>query len=216
MRCFLCLALMSVALCVPSHIDAQDANAPANAPAAPAADVEVFTPPSPDEKWDFFKDETFAFYTILASAANAGVSEALRADPQYGVGGLALVKRFGASAADNVSQNFFSDYVMASALHEDTRYRRRGEKYGFWSRFGYAISRAFVTRTDAGASTANWANFLGCGLQAGLSNAYYPKPSRNISATAINWGNSVGASGFGNLFPEFLPDFKRLLKRIHL
>jgi hypothetical protein len=127
-----------------------------------------------------------------------------------------LVKRFGAVAADNVTQNFFSDYMMASLLHEDTRYRRRGEGHGFWSRFGYAVSRAVVTRTDGGDPTVNWSNLIGCGMQAGLSNAYYPRPSRNMSATAINWANSLGGSGFGNLFPEFLPDFKRFLKKLHL
>jgi hypothetical protein len=203
--------MATAALCVPLHLNAQEAATP-----APVTDVQPLAPPSPDEKWDFFKDETFAPYTLLASAVNAGVSQALRSDPQYGVGGVALAKRFGATAADSVSQNYFSDYVMASVLHEDTRYRRRGEKHGFWSRFGYAVTRAFVTRTDAGGSTANWSNFIGCGLQAGLSNAYYPTPSRNLSATAINWANSIGAAGFGNLFPEFLPDFKRFLKRIHL
>jgi hypothetical protein len=40
--------------------------------------------------------------------------------------------------------------------------------------------------------------------------------SRNLNATLINWGSSTASAGFGNLFPEFVPDFKRWLKRIHL
>lgn len=202
--------MVAATLCVPLHMHAQDAAT------GPATEIQPATPPTPDEKWGLFKDETFAPFTLLSSAITAGVSQAVRSDPQYGVGGVALAKRFGATAADNVSQNYFSDYVMASVLHEDTRYRRRGEKHGFWSRVGYAVSRAFVTRTDAGGATINLANVLGCGMQAGLSNVYYPAASRNLSATAINWANSVGATGFGNLFPEFLPDFKRFLKRLHL
>jgi len=173
-------------------------------------------PPSVGDKWQLFTEETFAPYILLASAANAGVSQATNSNPLYGVGALALTKRFGASMADNVSQNFFSDFVMASLLHEDTRYYRRGPPHGFWPRFGYAISRAFVTRTDGGEPTVNWSNFVGCGLQAGLSNAYYPPVSRTLQVTVINWANSIAASGFGNLFPEFLPDFKRWLKRHHL
>ena len=127
-----------------------------------------------------------------------------------------MVKRFGAATVDNVTQNFFSDFVMASALHEDTRYRRMGERRGLWRRVAYAISRAAVTRTDSGASTVNWANFTGTALSVGLSNAYYPARSRNLNATAINWGTSSAGAGFGNLFPEFLPDFKRWLKHLHL
>lgn len=168
------------------------------------------------QKWQFFLQETFTPITIVASAATGGVSQATEADPKYGVGGVALAKRFGAATVDNVTQNFFSDFVMASALHEDNRYRRRGEHHSFWSRFGYAISRAVITRTDTGASTVNWSNFTGTALSVGLSNAYYPMRSRNLNATAINWGTSAGGVGFGNLAPEFLPDFKRLIKRLHL
>jgi len=174
------------------------------------------TSPSIAEKWQFFEGETINPFVPMASAITAGIEQAIRADPQYGVGTRAFAERFGAAVGDNVSQNFFSDFAMASLLHEDTRYVRRGAGHGFWSRMGYAISRAFVTRTDSGARTANWSNFLGCGLQAGLSNAYYPPPSRTLAATAINWANSAGASGLGNIFPEFLPDFKRWLKRHHL
>src|ERR1017187_3460031 len=105
---------------------------------------------------------------------------------------------------------------MASVLHEDTKYRRRGEQHGFRSRVGYAISRAAVTRTDTGASTVNWSNSTGTVLSVGLSNAYYPVRSRNLNATAINWGTSAAGAGFGNLFPESLPDFKRWLKRHRL
>jgi hypothetical protein len=173
-------------------------------------------PVTVEQKWQFFVQETFTPLTIVASAATAGESQVTNTDPKYGVGSIAMAKRFGAASVDNVTQNFFSDFVMASVLHEDTKYRRMGERHGFWSRVGYAISRAVVTRTDAGASTVNWSNFTGTALSVGLSNAYYPARSRNLNATAINWGTSSAGVGFGNLFPEFLPDFKRWLQRHHL
>jgi hypothetical protein len=196
------IALMAALLCAPGSAQQDPAQAT--------------KPPSTTEKWHFFIEETATPFTLVASGVNAAVSEATRSDPQYGVGGVALTKRFGAAVGDNITQNFFSDFVLASALHEDTRYIRKGPSHGFWSRFSYAVSRAFVTRTDAGERTTNWANLLGCGLQAGLSNAYYPPPSQTGRATAINWANSVAGSGFGNLFPEFLPDFKKWLKKHHL
>jgi len=203
--------VIAASLLIPAQSHAQD---------LPLADSESasspIAPTTVDEKWQYFKEETFTPFILLAGGVTAAVAQATRSDPQYGVNRVALAERFGASTLDNVTQNFFSDLVMASVLHEDTRYRRRGEGHGFWSRFGYAFSRAFVTRTDTGERTVNWANLIGCGLQAGLSNAYYPPPSRGLSSTAINWANSVGGSGLGNLFPEFLPDFKRWLKRHHL
>jgi hypothetical protein len=191
---------------MPARSSAQAATDPAAATGA----VTV------NQKWQFFVEETFTPLTIVASAATGGESQATNTDPKYGVGHVALEKRLGAATLDNVTQNFFSDFVMASVLHEDTKYRRRGEQHGFWSRFGYAISRAVVTRTNTGASTVNWSNFTGTALSVGLSNAYYPVRSRNLNATLINWGSSTASAGFGNLFPEFVPDFKRWLKRIHL
>ena len=206
MRRFLYLVAAGAILCMPARTYAQTAQDAA----AASGPVTV------EQKWQFFVQETFTPLTIVASAATAGESEASNTDPKYGVGGIAMAKRFAAASVDNVTQNFFSDFVMASVLHEDTKYRRRGEQYGFWARVGYAVSRAVVTRTDTGASTVNWSNFTGTALSVGLSNAYYPARSRNLNATAINWGFSTAGVGFANLFPEFLPDFKRWLKRHRL
>jgi hypothetical protein len=111
---------------------------------------------------------------------------------------------------------FLGDFVVASALHEDTRYRRIGESRRLWPRVGYAISRSIVTRTDSGDGTFNWSNVVGTAMSAGLSNAYYPPVSRTAAATLTNWGTSIAGSGLANLMPEFLPDFKRWLKRHHL
>src|SRR5580658_4113948 len=205
-RYFLYLGMAAASLVKPSLSDAQTAQDLA----AASGPVTV------EQKWQFFLEEPFTPLTIVASAATAGESQLTNTDPKYGVDRIAMAKRFGAASVDNVTQNFFSDFVMASALHEDTKYRRRGERHGFWSRVGYAVSRAVVTRTDAGASTVNWANLTGTALSVGLSNAYYPMRSRNLDATAINWGFSSAGAGFGNLFPEFLPDFKRWLQRHHL
>jgi len=206
-RHFLYLAIAGGCLCAPSRSDAQ------TAPPDPGAASGAVTV---RQKWQFFMEETFTPLTIVASAATGGEAQATNTDPKYGVGSIAMAKRFGAATADNVTQNFFSDFVMASLLHEDTKYRRRGEQHGFWGRVGYAISRAVLTRTDTGASTINWSNFTGTALSVGLSNAYYPARSRNLNATAINWGSSAAGVGLGNLFPEFLPDFKRWLHRHHL
>jgi hypothetical protein len=200
------MAVAATILCMPARTCAQTPQDPA----AASGPVTV------EQKWQFFLQETFTPLTVVASAATAGESQLTNTDPKYGVSSIAMAKRFGAASVDNVTQNFFSDFVMASVLHEDNKYRRKGEQYGFWRRVGYAISRAVVTRTDTGASTVNWSNFTGTALSVGLSNAYYPARSRNLDATAINWGFSTAGVGFADLFPEFLPDFKRWLKRHHL
>jgi hypothetical protein len=125
----------------------------------------------------------------------------------------AFLKRLGANVGDEVSGDFFSDFVLASAFHEDTRYVRRGPSHRMWPRIGYAITRAVVTRTDSGEATFNWARVVGDAMSAALSNVYYPPMSRTATIGAVNWGTGVGGAGLSNLMPEFGPDVGHWLKR---
>ena len=168
-------------------------------------------PPTVSEKWDLFETETFAPITLAAGAFNAGISQATHSDPMYV--GSPYPKRFGAALADIASQNFFGDFLLASAFHEDTRYVRRGPAYKMWPRITYAVSRSLITHADSGASTFNWSNVVGSAMSASLSNAYFPPTSRTAGVTLANWGTAVAGSGFANLFPEFWPDFRAWVHR---
>jgi hypothetical protein len=92
--------------------------------------------PSSQEQWKVFVDETLSPLLPSATFFNATTSELTRSVPHYGGEPISYVKRFVASAADDTAQNFFSDYVMASLLREDTRYRRLGPNHAFFARVG--------------------------------------------------------------------------------
>ncbi len=168
------------------------------------------------EKWSFFVEETVTPLTLVAASLDATVSQLTRSAPLYGKHPWkrgAFPKRFAATVTDDISQNFFADFLLASAFHQDTRYVRMGPSHGAWRRVGYAISRAVITRKDNGDPTFNSANVLGCAMSAGLSNAYYPPVSRTVSDSLTNWGTNVAGAGFTNLAPEFGPDVARFFKR---
>jgi len=169
--------------------------------------------PSASEKWNLFATESFAPITLGAGAFNAAFSQATGSAPLYGTGLAAYSQRFGAAVSNTVSQDFFGDFLLASAFHEDTRYVRRGPGYTLRTRIAYAMSRSLVTHTDAGGLIFNWSNVLGSGMSAGLSNAYYPPASRTPRVTLVNWGTAVAGSAFANLFPEFWPDFRAWVRR---
>lgn len=170
--------------------------------------------PSVAEKWQYFETETFAPLTLGAGAFNALVSQAANSTPLYGSGlWPAYPDRFGAAVGDIVSQNFFGDFLLASAFHEDTRYVRLGPGHKLLPRIFHAISRSVITRTDSGGLTFNASNVAGTAMSAALSNAYYPPASRNADAAAVNWATDVAGSGFAHLLPEFWPDFHAWLKR---
>ena len=110
--------------------------------------------------------------------------------------------------ADVTTQNFFQDAVLASLLHEDPRYFRRGSEYGMWNRVGYALSRVVITRTDKGTNRFNFSGMLGMGLGIGLSNAYYPDSSVNGEEVATRFGTSLLSNAL-----EPLPNSGRIFVR---
>ena len=178
-----------------------------------AAKTAGYEPLSVAGKWRFFVKETANPLTVAAGAFNGGISQAMNSDPRYGQGGRAYAQRAGASFADIATQNFFGDFLMASTLHEDPRYFRRGPEHGFWERVGYAISRAAVIRRDSGGDTFNWSNFTGTAMSTGFSNLYYPRGSRNAEAMGLHFATSFAGAGLGNLPTEFWPDVQQWLKR---
>jgi hypothetical protein len=172
--------------------------------------------PSISEKWKFFVDETVTPLTLVAASLDATASQLTRSAPLYGKHPWrhgAFPKRLGATVGDDISQNFFADFLLASAFHQDTRYVRMGPARKTWSRIGYAISRAVITRTDSGDPAFNSSNVLGCAMSAGLSNAYYPPVSRTVSDSMTNWGTNVAGAGLTNLAPEFGPDVGQWIKK---
>ena len=175
-------------------------------------------PPEPlsvSAKWRNFIQETASPLTLGAVVFNGGAAHITNSDPRYGSDSRAFASQFGASMADIASQNFLGDFLIASAFHEDPRYFREGPAHGFWSRAAYAMSRAFLIRTDAGRESFNWSNVLGTAMSAGLSNVYYPPASRSGRVTAIHFGLSTAGTGFAKLVPEFWPDFRDTFFKRH-
>jgi hypothetical protein len=202
---------------------AADRTVPSDPIPVPAAAAPSGTQPAkPAESavsrnWRHFVGETFGPLTVAAGAFYGAMSQATNSDPRYGVGAGALGQRIGASTADITTQNFFGDFLMATAFRENVVYVRRGSDYGgIWKRTGYAVSRAFITRSDRGGETFNWSNLTGTAMSTGFSNLYYPPASRTGGAMAIHFGTGLVGAGFGNLFPEFWPDFHAMLRRHHL
>jgi len=175
----------------------------------------AFRPLTVRQKFHLFARETVDPFTFAGAAMGAGLSQAGNEDPKYGQGGRAYAQRFGAAFTDIATQNFFADFLLASALHEDPRYFRRGSEYGFFYRVGYAMSRVVVTRTDAGHRTFNFAGIGGMAMGIGLSDAYYPPGSVNAMEFGSRILTSLTAAALGNILPEFWPDIQRKLFHRH-
>jgi hypothetical protein len=175
------------------------------------------TPPlSVRQKWKLALKQTIDPFNVVNAAFGAAVSQAGNETPKYGVGGQALGKRFGAALADFGTQNFFSAGVLASALHQDPRYFRRGPGTTVPRRVVYSVSRLVITRQDSGKPAFNASGIFGMMLGIGASNLYYPSASVHGSVMCGRLETSLLGGVSGNLLSEFWPDLQRkFLHRRH-
>jgi hypothetical protein len=90
-------------------------------------------------------------------------------------------------------------------LFEDPRYYTLGHG-NVLHRTGYALSRLFVTKNDAGNWRANFSEVPGNLIAASISNAYYPASRRGWVNTYQRWAVQVGSDAVGNVLKEFWPD----------
>ena len=160
------------------------------------------------QKWRLFAKETFDPFTGASAAIGSAFAQSGNGDPRYGHGGKAYAERFGAAVTDFATQNLFSDAILASLLHQDPRYFRKGPQSRILARVGYAVSRTVVTRQDSGRAAFNFSGVIGMSLGIAASNLYYPRASVNGSVVGSRFGTSMMGGAIGNLLSEFWPDIR--------
>jgi hypothetical protein len=136
-------------------------------------------------------------------------NQAENTDPAYGQGAEGYGKRYATNFADTVVENFMVGAVFPSVLHQDPRYYQLG-KGSFLHRFGYAISRIFVTRSDSGNKQFNFSEILGSASAAGISTySYHLRADKNVPNVADVWATQVTLDSISAVLKEFWPDIHR-------
>jgi hypothetical protein len=178
-------------------------------------DGQSETPPiSWKEKFAIAAKGSFDPYEFTIIGVVAAIRQAENSDPPFGQGFKGYAKRYGAAFADQVDGNVMVGGVYPTLLKVDPRYFRLG-RGSFGHRFGYAISRIFITRTDFGRSIFNIPEFAGNATAIAISNVYYPADDRTFSGNINNWGTQMGLDAFGNELKEFWPDVHHYLQKRH-
>lgn len=142
-------------------------------------------------------------FAVMGWVGAATYSEAFNRSPNYGQSGKDYAQRLGAAAAKASSEGIFSTSIMAPLLHEDPRFYVEGPGTPTLHRAFYALTRVFITKTDSGGSSVNYALLSGNAIGAGLTQTYYPAGNRNFRETASTFGVSLAGSGVKYLFEEF-------------
>jgi len=158
------------------------------------------------------RDSVVDYSSYTWAGILAGQAMLLNSDPELGHGVAGYGRYYWRTFTDGVSGTFFTEAIVPSIAHEDPRYYTM-EQGGFFRRTGYAISRAFLTKTDSGGTRFSFSEVVGNVLEAGLSNAYYPPEERGLRQTATNWGTQMESAVLNHIFQEFWPDIRRKVFR---
>ena len=168
-------------------------------------------PQSVKDKFVTAAQDSFDYSAFVLPALLAGEQDATRATPEFGHGGIAYGRYLWHSFADQTDENLMVEFIVPAVTREDTRYYTLGPGHRASRRWGYALSRAVVTRNDAGHDTFNASEVIGSGAAAGISNLYYPSRERSFGNTADKWGTNVGIDAATFVVREFWPDINHWL-----
>jgi hypothetical protein len=174
-------------------------------------DAPSFQPPTQAEKFQTFVDEARSPLTLGAVGINAGVIRETELGhftpgPQPSFTALYRV-----ALIQKESSAFFGKYLYPSLLKQDPRYYPSTSD-SFLGRATYAASRIFITRDDSGQRRLNTSYFLGALTSVAVSTAYRPYWARSTSATVNNFGSTMGSDAGLNLYNEFRPGIRQMVK----
>jgi hypothetical protein len=164
-------------------------------------------PQSVKEKFTTASQDSFDYSAFVLPALLAGYGQATNQTPEFRQGAAGYGRYFWHTFADQTDENYWVEFIVPAITREDTRYYTLGAAGGRpMKRVGYALSRAAITRNNAGHDTFNVSEVFGAGAAAGVSNAYYPSAERTFGNTASRWGTNVGVDAVTFVLREFWPD----------
>jgi hypothetical protein len=169
---------------------------------------QVLPPQTVKEKFKTATLDSVDYSSFIFVAVQSGIAEARNANPEFRQGAAGYGRYYWHTYADYADENFWVEFILPAALHQDSRYYTLG-RGGFPKRLAYSFSRIAITRTDSGHEAFNASEIFGAGAAAGISSLYYPSPERTFTKTYQRWITSVAIDGGTFVFKEFWPDINR-------
>jgi hypothetical protein len=170
---------------------------------------DPFKPISAKKKFQIAGRDSFDYPIFFLGFVFAGFGQLNNSHPDFGQGAKGFAHRYVTSFADQAIGNYMTEGVFPALLREDPRYFRRGPQYGsVGKRAAYAATRVFVTRTDHGKWTFNFAELMGNTAASGIANAYYPQ-ERSFGDNAQRVGTQFATDALSQVLKEFWPDIKQ-------
>jgi hypothetical protein len=167
-------------------------------------------PQTVKEKFKTAMLDSVDYSSFIFVGAQAGVAMATDSYREFGQGAKGYGRYYWHTLADTINENTWVEFIIPSALHQDTRYYTLG-KGAFGKRVGYAFSRVAITRTDSGHRAINYSEIIGAGAASGTSNLYYPSQERTLTKTYQRWITYLAIDGGVFVFKEIWPDINNAI-----
>ena len=175
--------------------------------------MTVYRPIAAKYKLKIAVKDSFDYPLLGVAAIYASFYQLEDSHPQFGQGVKGYFSRLGTSYTDQIVGNMLAEGFLPALFHEDPRYFRMNE--GKTSkRFVYAVSRIFITKTDSGHASFNFAEVMGNGIAAGVGLSYYAD-DRHPGDYLQNLSTQLGTDAFSQVLKEFWPDVKRWYHNRH-
>lgn len=174
-------------------------------------------PPPPGWKYNFTvaTHQATDYSTFIFLGLTSFTAEATNSHPALGKGMGGFYAYAWRGFLDKTDGTYLSAWLLASALHEDTRYYALGAGHGIPVRALYVLSRQAVARTYGGRDTPNIAGLGGKVLTQVFSRYYYPPSATSFSVLATKFGYSVMRDVAFSSIREFYPDIAAHYIRKH-
>jgi hypothetical protein len=180
-----------------------------------AVSANTHLPPlSLKEKFSLATQNTFDYSSLISVGMQAAIEQARKTYPEFHEGAAAYGRYYWHTFADSGVENYLVGAIFPSITHEDPRYYTLGRGQVL-ERVRYAVSRLWITRSDASASTFNFSEIVGSGVSAEVSSRYYPREARTSGQTLERWASQLINDGVGNVVQEFWPDIHQKFFKPH-
>ena len=174
-------------------------------------------PPPPGWKYNLTvaNHQAFDYSTFIFLGLTSMSAEGIDTHPAFGKGVEGFYDYAWRGFLDKTDNTYLSAWLLASALHEDTRYYALGSSHRVVTRALYVISQQAVARTYGGRDTPNIAGLGGKVLTQVISRSYYPASASSFEALATKFGYSVMRDVGFSAVREFYPDIAAHYIRKH-
>jgi hypothetical protein len=177
-------------------------------------DAPSVQPPAQSEKFRTFTDQMFSPLPLGATSIDAGILRNAEHDrvisgsqPSF----TAVHRPSLTQLTQKEAPTFFDKYLYPSLLKQSLRYPPSTSS-SFMGRVTDAASRNFITRDESGKGSLNTSYFLGLVTSVVIHTAYRPYWSRPASTTFNSFGSTIGSDAGLNLFREFEPGFRKMVR----